>query len=55
MLKKIAPSMRRAAAMFNPDTAPFAKYFLGPFDAAARALAVEPIITPSAAKPKSKQ
>jgi putative ABC transport system substrate-binding protein len=46
MLKEIAPSMRRAAAMFNPDTAPFAKYFLGPFEAAARALAVEPIITP---------
>ena len=46
MLKEIAPNTRRAAAMFNPDTAPFARYFLGPFEAAARALTVEPIVTP---------
>ena len=32
--------------MYNPDTAPYAKYFLGPFEAAARALVVEPIATP---------
>ena len=32
--------------MFNPDTAPSYKYFLGPFEAAARSSAVEPIITP---------
>lgn len=30
--------------IYNPDTAPFAKYFLGPFEAAARALAVAPTI-----------
>jgi putative tryptophan/tyrosine transport system substrate-binding protein len=46
MLKEIAPGITRAAAMFNPDTATFANYFLGPFEAAAQALAVETIITP---------
>jgi putative ABC transport system substrate-binding protein len=42
-LKEIAPGIRRAAAMYNPDVAPYAKYFLGPFEAAAQALAVDPI------------
>jgi putative tryptophan/tyrosine transport system substrate-binding protein len=46
MLKEITPPMQRAAAMFNPDTAPFARYFLGPIEDAARALAVEVAITP---------
>jgi putative ABC transport system substrate-binding protein len=46
MLKEIAPSIRRAAAMYNPDTAPYAKYFLGPFEAAAQALTVDPIAAP---------
>ena len=32
--------------MYNPDTAPFANYFLAPFEAAAGALVVEPIIAP---------
>jgi putative ABC transport system substrate-binding protein len=44
MLKEIAPHIRRAAIMFNPDTAPGGgAYFLGPFEAAAQSLAVEPI------------
>jgi ABC-type uncharacterized transport system substrate-binding protein len=43
MLKEIAPRVRRVAVMFNPDTAPGGgAYFLGPFEAAARSLAVEP-------------
>jgi putative ABC transport system substrate-binding protein len=46
MLKEIAPGVRRAAAMYNPDVAPYAKYFLGPFEAAAQALAVDPIASP---------
>src|SRR5436190_1118029 len=46
IIMEIAPHIRRVAAMYNPDTAPYAKYFLGPFEAAARALAVEPIVTP---------
>jgi ABC-type uncharacterized transport system substrate-binding protein len=45
LLKRIAPRMRRAAAMFNPDTAPSrGLYYLGSFEAAARSLAIEPLI-----------
>jgi putative tryptophan/tyrosine transport system substrate-binding protein len=37
--------MRRVAAMFNPDTAPSrGLYYLGSFEAAARSLAIEPLI-----------
>jgi putative ABC transport system substrate-binding protein len=44
MLKEIAPRVRQVAIMFNPDTAPSGgAYFLGPFEDAARSLAVEPI------------
>ena len=44
LLKEIAPRVERAAIMFNPDTAPGGgTYFLGPFETAARSLAVEPI------------
>jgi putative tryptophan/tyrosine transport system substrate-binding protein len=44
MLKEIAPRVRRVAVMFNPATAPDGgTYFLDPFKAAARSLAVEPI------------
>jgi putative ABC transport system substrate-binding protein len=32
--------------MFNPDTAPYAGYYMRPFEGAARALAVEPIGAP---------
>jgi putative ABC transport system substrate-binding protein len=43
LLKEAAPRLRRAAIMFNPDTAPGAgSYYLGPFEAAAGSLAVEP-------------
>jgi putative ABC transport system substrate-binding protein len=46
LLKRIAPRMRRAAAIFNPDTAPSrGLYYLGSFEAAARSLAIEPLIT----------
>ena len=44
ILKQIAPRMSRVATMFNPDTAPGGgAFFLNPFEAAARSLAVEPI------------
>src|SRR5262249_1482283 len=44
LLKGIAPGMRRAAAMFNPDTAPSrGLYYLGSFEGAARSLAIEPL------------
>jgi putative ABC transport system substrate-binding protein len=44
LLREIAPGVRRAAIMFNPDTAPSGgAYYLSSFEAAARALVVEPI------------
>jgi putative tryptophan/tyrosine transport system substrate-binding protein len=46
MLKEIAPGIRRAAAMFNPDTTAAGVYYLPAFEAAARSLKVESIVTP---------
>jgi putative ABC transport system substrate-binding protein len=47
LLKEIAPHLARVAIMFNPETAPGGgAYYLEPFEAAAKALAVEPITTP---------
>jgi putative ABC transport system substrate-binding protein len=47
LLKEIAPRVRRAAIMFNPDTAPGGgSYFLGSFESAAQSLGVEPITAP---------
>ena len=43
LLKDAAPQTRRALFLFNPRTAPFANYYLGPFKAAAVLLKVEPI------------
>jgi putative tryptophan/tyrosine transport system substrate-binding protein len=42
LLKEIAPSVKRATAIFNPDTAPGrGSYYLPSFEAAARSLKVE--------------
>jgi putative ABC transport system substrate-binding protein len=47
LLAEIGPSVKRAAAMVNPDTAPGGgSYYLPSFEAAARSLKVEPIIAP---------
>jgi len=46
MLKEIAPSIRRVAFMYNPDFARWGSYFLGPFDAAAKILAADPVVVP---------
>jgi putative ABC transport system substrate-binding protein len=45
LLSEIASGLKRAAIMFNPDTAPASAY-LPSFEAAARLLKVEPIIAP---------
>jgi len=46
-LTEIAPRIRQAAIMFNPNTAPGGgAYFLSSFETAARSLAVEPITVP---------
>ena len=46
VLKEIAPNVSRAALMFNPDTATYFKYYLEPFEAAARSRGVEPVAAP---------
>jgi putative ABC transport system substrate-binding protein len=47
LLKEIAPRIRRAGLMFNPDTAPGGgNYFLRSFQDTAKALAVEPVTLP---------
>jgi putative tryptophan/tyrosine transport system substrate-binding protein len=44
LLTEIAPGIKRAAIIFNPDTAPGGgSYYLPSFEAAARSLKVEPI------------
>jgi putative ABC transport system substrate-binding protein len=45
LLSEIAPGLKRAAIMFNPDTSP-ASSFIPSFETAARLLKVEPIIAP---------
>ena len=45
LLSEIAPGLKRAAIMFDPDN-PGALVFLPPFETAARSLKVEPITAP---------
>jgi putative tryptophan/tyrosine transport system substrate-binding protein len=47
LLTKVAPGVGRAAAMFNPDTAPYVEtYYLPSFATAAQSLKIEPIVAP---------
>jgi len=47
LLTEIAPNVKRAAIMSNPDAAPyFRSYYLPPFELSARTLKVEPIPAP---------
>jgi putative ABC transport system substrate-binding protein len=47
LLMDIAPSVKRVAMIFNPETAPGGgSFFLPSFEAAARSLNVEPITAP---------
>jgi putative ABC transport system substrate-binding protein len=43
LLKEIAPALKRVAVMFNPGTAPYFKFFVPVFDAAAGPLGVQVI------------
>jgi len=45
LLSEIAPGLKRAAIMFNPDTAPVSS-FMPSFETAARSLKVAPISAP---------
>jgi putative ABC transport system substrate-binding protein len=46
VLKDIAPGTSYAALMFNPETAPYSNYYVQPFEAAARSVAIEPATAP---------
>jgi putative ABC transport system substrate-binding protein len=46
LLKEIAPRISRVAFLFNPATAPYVKYYLNPFKAAAESLGMEVIAAP---------
>jgi len=44
LLTEIAPALKRATVIFNPDTAPYVRYLLPSFEAAARSSKVELIL-----------
>ena len=46
LLKEIAPRITKAGVMFNPQTAPYAEYYLKPLQAAAPKLGLQPVVTP---------
>jgi putative ABC transport system substrate-binding protein len=46
MIKEVAPGIKRAGLMYNPDYANYVNYYRDPFEAAARTLAVGPISPP---------
>ena len=46
LLKEVAPRVARVAFLFNPATAPFAKYYVTPLKAAAASFAVKAIAAP---------
>jgi putative ABC transport system substrate-binding protein len=46
LLSEIAPGLKRAAIMFNPDILPISVYFMPSFETAARSLKVEAITAP---------
>jgi putative tryptophan/tyrosine transport system substrate-binding protein len=47
LLLDIVPDLKRAAMMFNPDTAPYiSRYFLPSFEAAAQSFGVVPVVMP---------
>jgi putative ABC transport system substrate-binding protein len=52
LLKEVAPSVARVALLFNPATAPYAEYYLGPLKTAAVSLAVEAIAAPVRGAPE---
>jgi len=46
LMHEVAPHVSRVGIMFNPNTAPYAKYYVETFQSAASALAVKPIEAP---------
>jgi putative ABC transport system substrate-binding protein len=46
ILKDLVPGAASLTLLYNPDTAPYIAYYLQPFEAAARASAIEPMAAP---------
>jgi len=46
LLREIAPLVKRAGFLFNPSTAPYVRYYLNPFQAAAASFGIEGIPAP---------
>ena len=46
LLKEIAPKTKRAALLFNPETAPYVDYYLEPIKVAAASLGIEVLAAP---------
>ena len=46
LMKQVAPSLTRVAMIFNPDTAPYSKFFVEVIEAAAPSLGVQAIAVP---------
>jgi putative ABC transport system substrate-binding protein len=46
MLREIVPRITRAGLMYNPATAPYFAFYQQPFEAAARASGIEPVVVP---------
>jgi putative ABC transport system substrate-binding protein len=46
LLKEIAPSVTRVAAVYHPETAPYFEIYVHPFKTAAQSLGVEAIVAP---------
>ena len=46
LLKQIAPHVARVAFLFNPTTAPYAHYYLSPYQSAAPSLGLEASVAP---------
>ena len=46
LMREVAPSVARVGIMYNPSTAPYARYYVDTFRSAASALAVAPIEAP---------
>ncbi len=46
LLKQVAPDLNRVAIMFNPETAPYWKFFMPVFEAAAPSLGIQAITAP---------
>ena len=49
LLKEVAPGLERAAVMFNPETAPYWKFFMTVIEGAASSLGVQAIAVPGRA------